>query len=158
MNRVLKLAIAQAFLLCPVAGSAGTPETTTVVEQPTNITPPWQITVGGPGWLAGVSGHTGFHGVNPYVNVGIDQILRHINFIWATEAEVRKGRFGVLGDLLYLNGQAGVSPTGLVSRIGSGLQEFLGETFLSYRVIDSPRGSLDHWPDSDLPISALRLI
>jgi hypothetical protein len=31
-----------------------TPETTTVVEQPTNPTPPWQITVRGPGWLATV--------------------------------------------------------------------------------------------------------
>jgi hypothetical protein len=115
-----------------------------VIEQaPAKKTEPWQVTVGGPGWLANVSGIMGFHGVNPGVSIGVGQILRHINFIWATEAEVRNGRFGVLGDLLYLNGQAGVSGTGLVSRVGSGLQEFLGETFLSYRIIDCPRGSLD---------------
>jgi hypothetical protein len=115
-----------------------------VIEQPPEKkTEPWQVTVGGPGWLAGVSGYTGFHGVNPNVGVGFGQIIRHINFLWATEAEVRNGRFGVLGDLLYLNGQAGFNGTGLVSRVGSGLQEFLGETFLSYRTIDSPRGSVD---------------
>jgi hypothetical protein len=115
-----------------------------VIEQPpAKKTEPWQVTVGVPGWLAGVSGYTGFHGVNPNVGVSIGQIIRHINSLGAMEAEVRKGRFGVLGDLLYLNGQAGFSGTGLVSRVGSGLQEFLGETFLSYRIIDSPRGSLD---------------
>jgi len=58
------------------------------------------------GWLAGVSGHTGFHGVNPYVNVGIGQILKHVNAIFSFAGEARKGRFGLLGDLLYLNGQA----------------------------------------------------
>jgi hypothetical protein len=115
-----------------------------MVEQPTpKPTPPWQITVDGPGWLASTSGHTGFHGVNPYVNVGVGQIIRHINFLWATQAEIRKGRYSALGGFLYLNGQAGVSGTGLVSRLGAGMQEFIGQGFLTYRLIDSPRGSLD---------------
>jgi len=75
MNRVLKLAFAQVFLLSPVADWADTPETTTAVEQPTNPTLPWQITVGRRGWLTGVSGHIGSQGVNPYVNVGFGQIM-----------------------------------------------------------------------------------
>jgi len=40
------------------------------------------------GWLAGFSGHTGFYGVNPYVNVGFPQILNHINVISSFSAEV----------------------------------------------------------------------
>ena len=144
MNRMLKLAIAGILLLSTVTSWAGTQETKAVLEQPVNpATPPWQITVGGPGWLGSVSGHTGFHGVNPYVNVGARQILRHVNFIWATEAELRKGRYGVLGGLLYINGQAGVNGSGLVSRVGAGMQQFISQTFLSYRIIDSPRGWLD---------------
>lgn len=144
MNHFLKIGVANVLLLSAVMGWAGTPQTTAVVEPPPNpTTPPWEITVGGPGWLGSVSGHTGFHGVNPYVNVGVGQILRHVNFIWATQAEVRTGRFGVLGGFLYLNGQAGVNGTGLVSRVGAGEQEFIGQTFLAYRLIDSPRGYLD---------------
>ena len=144
MSRMLKVAIAGILLLSTVTSRAGTQETKAVVEQPVNpATPPWQITVGGPGWLGSVSGHTGFHGVNPYVNVGARQILRHVNFIWATEAELRKGRYGVLGGFLYINGQAGVNRSGLVSRVGAGMQQFIGQTFLSYRIIDSPRGWLD---------------
>jgi hypothetical protein len=42
-------------------------ETKAIEQPPVKTTEPWQITVDGPGWLAGVSGHTGFHGVNPYV-------------------------------------------------------------------------------------------
>jgi hypothetical protein len=54
-----------------------------------------------------------------------------------------KGDLASWGGFLYLNGQAGVNGTGLVLRVGTGLQEFLGQTFLSYRIIDSPRGYLD---------------
>jgi len=92
---------------------------------------------------AGVSGTTGFHGVNSNVDVGVGQILRHINFIDTLGAEVRKGRFGVLGDFLYLNAQAGADGSGLVSKVDLGLQQFLGEFFGSYRVIEGPHGWLD---------------
>jgi hypothetical protein len=144
MNCPLKLAGAGILFLSPMAVWAGSQDQTTVLEQPTSKpTEPWQITVDGPGWLASVSGHTGFHGVNPYVDVGFGSIIRHINAIYATEAEIRKGRFGLFGDVLYLSGQGGVNGTGLVSRVGAGLQQFTGETFLAYRIIDNPRGWLD---------------
>jgi hypothetical protein len=43
----------------------------------------------GPGWLAGVSGTTGFHGINSNIDVSVGQILRHINVIirWAAKLE-----------------------------------------------------------------------
>ena len=71
MNLLVKLSIVPIFFLPLIAGLAGTQEEAKVVEQPSvKTTEPWQITVDGPGWLAGFSGHTGFRGVNPYVNVG----------------------------------------------------------------------------------------
>jgi len=151
--------LAAVFLLAGVAGtvradsgseaarpaqSSGKQIESKLVEQPPAKTAePWKITVGAPGWLAGVSGHTGFHGVNPYVNVGVGQILKHINAIFSFAGEARTGRFGLLGDLLYLNAQASSGTSGLVSKVDLGLQEFLGEFFASYRVIDGPRGWLD---------------
>jgi hypothetical protein len=107
-------------------------------------TEPWKITIGAPGWLARVSGTTGFHGINSNVDVGVGQILRHINVIYLFAGEVRRGRFGVLGDLLYLNAQAGTNErSGLVSKVDLGLQQFLGEFFGSWRVLEGTRGSLD---------------
>jgi hypothetical protein len=144
MNLLLKMGIVPIFFLPLIAGWAGTQEESKVVEQPpVKPTEPWQITVGGPGWLAGVSGTTGFHGINSNINVSVGQILRNINVIYSFGGEVRRGRFGVLGDLLYLNAQAGSNATGLVSKLDLGLQQFLGEFFASYRVIEGPRGWLD---------------
>jgi hypothetical protein len=144
MNLLVKLSVVPIFFLPLIAGWAGTQEESKVVEQPpVKPTEAWQITVGGPGWLAGVSGTTGFHGINSNINVSVGQILRNINVIYSFGGEVRRGRFGVLGDLLYLNAQAGSNATGLVSKLDLGLQQFLGEFFASYRVIEGPRGWLD---------------
>jgi hypothetical protein len=145
MNLLVRLSLVSIFFLSLNAGWAGTQqESKTAVELPPAKTiEPWQITVGGPGWLAGFGGTTGFHGVNSNVDVGVGQILRHINVIYSFGGEVRKGRFGVLGGLLYLNAQDGANGTGLVSKVDLGLQQFLGEFFGSYRVVEGPRGWLD---------------
>ena len=125
--------------------STGKEEEAKVVEQPSlKTTEPWKITIGVPGWLAGFSGHTGFHGVTPYVNVDVGQILKHVNLISSLAGEVRKGRFGLLGDFLYLDAQAGTDErSGLVSKLDLGMQQFTGEFFASYRIIEGPHGWLD---------------
>src|SRR4029077_6682065 len=123
MNLLVKLSIVQIFFVPLIAGWAGTQEEAKVVEQPSvKTTEPWQITVGGPGWLAGVSGTTGFHGINSNINHSAGHILPKINVFYSFGGEVRRGRFGVLGDLLYLNAQAGSNATGLVSKLDLGLQ------------------------------------
>jgi len=124
--------------------STGKEIETKEVQPVVKKTEPWEIKVGGPGWLANVSGITGFHGFNQNISVDVGQLLRHINVIYAFNGEVRKGRFGVLGGLLYLNAQAGTPErSGLVSKVDLGLQQFGGQFFGSYRVIDGPRGWLD---------------
>ena len=124
--------------------SAGKQTEAKVIEQPSaKTTEPWIITVGAPGWLANVSGITGFHGVNANISVDVAQILRHINVIYSFEGEVRRGRYGALLNLFYVNAQAGHATPGLVSKLDLGLQEFAGGFFASYRVIEGPRGWLD---------------
>jgi hypothetical protein len=124
--------------------SAGKQTEAKVIEQPSaKTTEPWIITVGAPGWLANVSGITGFHGVNANISVDVAQILRHINVIYSFEGEVRRGRYGALLNLFYVNGQAGQATPGLVSKLDLGLQQFAGGFFASYRVIEGSRGWLD---------------
>ena len=115
-----------------------------VEPPPVKTTQPWQITIGVPGWLAGVSGYTGFRGVNPYVESGVIDILKHTNVISSLLGEVRNGRYSVLGDYLYLNAQGGTGEgSGLVSKVDVGIQQFIGELFGSYRLIEGPHGWLD---------------
>jgi hypothetical protein len=145
MNFVVKLILVPIFFFPLIAGWAGTLEESKVVEQPpVKTTEPWEITVGGPGWLAWAVGHSGFHGANPYIQVGPGQLLKNINVIYATNGEVRKGRFGLFGGLLYLNAQAGTGErSGLVSKLDLGYQQYFGQLFAAYRVIEGPRGWLD---------------
>ena len=145
MNLLIRLSLLSVFFLPLDLGWAGPQQEPMAMEpSPAKTAEPWEITVGGPGWLAGVSGTTGFHGINSNVDVGIGQILKHINVVYSFSGEVRKGRFGVLGDLLYLNAQAGTGEgSGLVAKGDVGLQQFLGEFFGSYRVIGGPHGWLD---------------
>ena len=133
------------LFLIGIPAWAGTEDQGKLVEQPPpKTTEPWIITVDGPGWLAAATGHVGFHGVNPYVSVGVKQVLDHINAIFAIGGEVRRGRFGVLGDIpFYLNAQAGQATSGLVSKVDLGLQQVIGELFASYRVIEGRCGWLD---------------
>ncbi|HET9374699.1 MAG TPA: autotransporter outer membrane beta-barrel domain-containing protein [Chthoniobacterales bacterium] len=128
----------------PLAKQLTGKEEAKMVEQPpAKIPEPWEIKVGGPGWLANVTGTTGFHGVNSNISVDVGQILRHLNVIYTFSGEVRRGRFGVSGELGYLNGQAGVPGTGLVSKVDLGLQQFLGGFHGTWRVVQGPRGWLD---------------
>jgi hypothetical protein len=132
------------LFLIGIPAWAGTEDQGKLVEQPPpKTTEPWIITVDGPGWLAAATGHVGFHGVNPYVSVGVKEILRHINAIFSLGGEVRKGRYSLLGDILYLNAQAGQGTSGLASKVDLGLQQVIGESFASYRVIQGSCGWLD---------------
>jgi hypothetical protein len=83
IKSVLVRGLAALFMIA-IPAWAGTQEESKVVEQPpVKTTEPWEINVGGPGWLASVSGHSGFHGHNPYIDVGVGQILKNINVIGA---------------------------------------------------------------------------
>ncbi len=127
-----------------VPAFAGTLEKAPVNVQPSaEATPPWEITVEGPGWLAGIDGTIGSRGITTHVNIAFTDILKKTNFIAALGAEVRRGRFGAYGSFLYLDAQTSGAGSGLVSKVDVGLQEYLGEFGLSYRILQAPQGWFD---------------
>ena len=113
------------------------------VQPPAETTPPWEITVEGPGWLAGVNGTVGSHGVTSNVDIAFTDILKRMNAIASFGGEVRKGQLGIYGDFLYLDAQTSGQGSGLVSKVNLGLQQYLGEFGLSYRVLQAPQGWFD---------------
>ena len=127
----------------PAQSSNKQTESKAVEQPPAKAAEPWVITVGAPGWLANVSGISGFHGKNANIDVGVGQILRHLNVIYSFEGEVRKGRYGALLNVFYVNAQGSQATPGLVSKLDLGYQEFASGFFASYRLIEGPRGWLD---------------
>ena len=124
---------------------AGTVELQPKQSAPPTITQsePWQFTIAAPGWMAGLEGTIGVRGLNADIDVGFDQILQHLDMIFAMRAEAQKGPFGIYGEVIYI----GLSDNAQINRLINNINEEVNETLvdgaLSWRLINQPRGSLD---------------
>src|SRR5438093_3574420 len=124
---------------------AGSVELAPKETAPPSITEsePWQFTIAAPGWLAGLDGTIGIRGVNADIDVGFDQILQHLDMIFAMRAEAQKGPFGIYGEVIYI----GLSDNAQINRLINNVHEVVNETLvdgaLSWRLINQPRASLD---------------
>ena len=75
--------------------SAGSLELPPKETAPPTITQsePWQFTIAAPGWLASMNGTIGVRGVNADIDVPVDEVLQHLDMIFAMRAEARSGIF-----------------------------------------------------------------
>jgi hypothetical protein len=124
---------------------AGTLELQPKETAPPSITQsePWQFTIAAPGWMAGLDGTIGVRGVNADIDIGFDQILQHLDMIFAARAQAQKGPFGIYGELIYIGLSDGAQINGLINNIHEQVDQYLIDGALSWRLINQPRGSLD---------------
>jgi hypothetical protein len=124
---------------------AGTMELQPKESAPPTITQsePWQFTIAAPGWMAGLDGTIGIRGVNADIDVGFDQILQHLDMIFAMRAEAQKGPFGIYGEVIYIGLSDNAQINGLINNIHEQVDETLVDGALSWRLVNQPRGSLD---------------
>jgi hypothetical protein len=104
---------------------------------------PWQFTIAAPGWLAGMDGTIGVRGVNADIDIGFDQILQHLDMIFAARAEAQKGPFGIYGELIYIGLSDNTQINGLINNIHEQVDQYLVDGALSWRLVNQPRWSLD---------------
>jgi len=104
---------------------------------------PWQFTLAAPGWMAGMDGTIGVRGVNANIDVGFDQILQHLDMIFAARAEARKGPFGIYGEVIYIGLSDGAQINGLVNNIHAQVDMTLVDGALSWRLVNQPHWSLE---------------
>jgi hypothetical protein len=81
-----------------------------------------------------------------HVDVSALDLLRHIDWFIFARGEIRKGRWGLLGDGFYADLSASGDLGGVLYRSGSGslnLQQGRASLALAYRIIDDRRGFLD---------------
>jgi len=104
---------------------------------------PWQFTIAAPGWMAGMDGTIGVRGVNADIDIGFDQILQHLDMIFAARAEARKGPFGIYGEIIYIGLSDGAQINGLINNIHAQVDMTLVDGALSWRLVNQPHWSLD---------------
>lgn len=107
----------------------------------------WSFMLEPYGWAMGLDGDIDVKGL-PSVNIDIDarKILQHLDWGIFARGEIRKGRWGLLGDGFYAK-LSGVGDLGgvLYSSGGLTVKQGLAQLALAYRIIDDRRGFLDFY-------------
>lgn len=124
---------------------AGSMELAPKETAPPSITEsePWQFTIAAPGWLASMNGTIGVRGVNADIDVPVDEVLQHLDMIFAARAEAQKGPFGIYGELIYIGLSDDTQINGLINNIHEQVDTTLVDGALSWRLFNQPRWSLD---------------
>jgi len=104
---------------------------------------PWQFTIAAPGWLASMNGTIGVRGINADIDVPVDEVLQHLDMIFAMRAEARKGPFGIYGEIIYIGLSDGTQINGMINNIHEQVDMTLVDGGLSWRLVNQPRWSLD---------------
>ncbi len=105
---------------------------------------PFEIRVYIPGWLAGVEGDSGVKGVVSSVDVGFDQLLRHLTHVpIILGADIRYQRWEFFGDGIYEELGASASLPGLLFTTANvHIKSALVEAFVGYRLINCDKAAL----------------
>ena len=106
--------------------------------------PPWEIRIGAPGFMLGVSGNTGIKGVVTSPDISFNQIFSHLTHVpLGLSADIRYQRWEFFGDGMYMDVGASASLPGLLfTNANIHLQVGLAEGFVGYRVINCDKASL----------------
>jgi hypothetical protein len=104
---------------------------------------PWHFDIAIVGWLADTAGTMGLKGVNSHIYVPMDYVIRHLDMTAAFNAEVRYNRWGVYGDFLYVKASDAEFPNNLVAKADVGIDEWIADLEINYRLLQGPRGYLD---------------
>jgi hypothetical protein len=104
---------------------------------------PWQFTIAVPGLMPSINGTVGVRGVNANIDVGLDQILQHLDMMFAMRAEARKGPFGIYAEVFYVGLSDDTQIGGLINNTHETVNPYLVDWGLSWRLINQPRWFVD---------------
>ena len=124
---------------------AGTLELAPKETAPPSITQsePWQFTIAVPGLMPSINGTIGVRGVNANIDIGLDQILQHLDMLFAMRAEARKGPFGMYAEIFYVALSDDSQINGLINNVHEQVNPYLIDWGLSWRLINQPRWFVD---------------
>jgi hypothetical protein len=107
---------------------------------------PWEFTIAGYLWGAGMKGDIATLPPLPAtsVDIGFDDVIRNLNGAFMAAGEIRKDRFLVALDVMYtrLGGTVGTKGPFLGS-VTLDTSSFVGTLLAGYRIADAPTYSLD---------------
>src|SRR4029453_17804993 len=138
--RIKRFSISGAVFVIAGGLRAGTMELQPKESVPPTITQsePWRFTIAVPGWMAGMDGTIGVRGVNADIDIGLDEILQHLDMIFAARAQAQKGPFGIFGEVIYIGLSDNTQINGLINNIHEQVDITLVDGALSWRLWNQP--------------------
>ena len=95
-------------------------------------------------WGLGVDGTVGVKRFDTHVDYNPVTVVKHLDWGIMAKGEVRKGKWGILGDGFFAQLSSSGDPPGpLYNNANVKLQQGMVELALAYRIIDDRRGFLD---------------
>jgi opacity protein-like surface antigen len=104
----------------------------------------WEVRVGLPGWLAGLSGESGVKGVVDRVDVDFNSLLKHLTHVpiaLSINARYRRWEFWVDGQYIEV-GTSATLPGLLFTDANVHIKNALAEGFIGYRLINCDNAHL----------------
>ena len=104
----------------------------------------WEVRIGLPGWLAGISGDSGVKGLEASSDVKFEQILKHLTHVpvaLSINARYRRWEFWVDGQYIEVGTHATL-PGLLFTDANVHLKNALAEGFIGYRLINCDNANL----------------
>ena len=143
MNTALRQKALLALALCAsataVAGDLDSSKKAVVPPEEDH----WKFLLAVPGWLPNVDGTVGINGRTGNVSVPMKDIIPKIDMAWATDVEISKGRFGVMGELIYLSLSGSTYSDSVLRKIDVRADEYLADFTVRWRLWEGPHGFLD---------------
>jgi hypothetical protein len=128
-----------------------------LAQQPASDTESWQFGVSIYGWFPDIAGETSFTqpGGSSEFGIDIENILDNLEFTLMGTFDVRKGRWGILTDVIYMdvgNSQSGTReatigrrelPVNATANVDLDLKSWIWTVAGYYRALDQPGMTLD---------------
>ena len=104
----------------------------------------WEFTVRPYGWLSGIEGTSGVGGFRTEVDFPFKTVLENLDMYAAMQLEVRRDRFMLLLDGMYIKLSArGETPGRLLETIDVEFEQVMAEAAFGYRLWQNERGFVD---------------
>ena len=138
---------------------AGLKETVLMEKRWCETLPPFEIRVGVPTWLAGLSGESGVGGLVSSTDITFGQTLRHLTHVPIVGGgEIRYQRWEFFADGQYTEVGASASLPGLLFTTANlHATSGLAEAFLGYRLINCSNASLSVFAGARYTYQGLKL-
>jgi opacity protein-like surface antigen len=106
--------------------------------------PPFEIRIGVPGWISGVSGDTGVKGVVSNIDVGFEELFKHLTHVpLVLSLDIRYRRWEFFADGEYIEvGDSATLPGLLFTNANFHLKTGWAEGFVGYRLINCDKATL----------------